>query len=182
MLRGAILLGVTLLAASACGTDNNDAFESPYSEDGPWRDIAEKGCIEGMPVEFHLEVEVDGDMRVLDIHLEGDHTNLRGRMHMDGDDVELRDWYPGKIFSDSRAARLDGYVGDEDEPTHRLSLQIVEGSVYTFSVGRWFFDEETGTLRAPTIWEVAVQDGKFSLASASGALDNVGATLLVECR
>ena len=139
MLRGTLLLGMIVVAGTACGTDNNDGFESDYSENGAWRDIAEKGCIEGMPAELHIEVEVDGEMRVLDMALEGDHTDVRGRLQVDGDVVELRDWEPGKTPAGpaiTRVAQLLGYAVGGGEPEFRVIVSIFKGSAEHLAVSK----------------------------------------------
>lgn len=182
MLRYALLFGAMLLATSACGTDDNDAFESNYSEDGPWRDIAEKGCIEGMPVELHIEVDVDGEMRVLEMALEGDHTDLRGQMQVDGERVALRDWDAGNVpphDAIERAAHINGYAEGEDDPRYRVSFIIEAGSVRGVGIGRILEDG-----RAPSVWQIVVATGEFSAKGISGAgsfASGAVATLRTEC-
>lgn len=168
MLRGTLLLGAVILIAMACGTDSNESFESPYSEDGPWRDIAEKGCIEGIPTELHIEVEVDGGMRVLDMVLEGNHSDLRGHLQVDDDQAELRDWDPGATPpaddpGQLRTAYLQGYSDDDEMPRYVVSLFFERGGARIVTVGRYLEDG-----RAPSIWEIVIATGEFSSKAPPG--------------
>lgn len=185
MLRGAILFGTIILAITACGSDSNESFESPYSHDGPWQDIAEKGCIEGMPAELHIEVDVDGTMRVLDIAFEGDHNDIRGQMRVDDDLVELRDWDPGTVRSRERLGRLEGFAEGAESSSYHVAIIIVDGSVHAMSVARYDgVDEGSGLRRAPSLWEIIVATGEFSTTGMSGAgsfADDDVARLRTEC-
>ena len=179
MLRGALFVGAIILVGTACGTDSNRSFESDYSEDGAWRDIAEKGCIEGMPTELHIEVDVDGETRSLDMMLEGNHRDLRGQMQVDDDVVELREWEPGELPVnvppvEERMASLSGYRSGEGRPAYLVSFRIEAGRVVAVAV------VVPGTPGARSVWGMNFWAGEFGTPGMvkAGDLSDTEAVLL----
>ena len=184
MLRGAILVGAIILVGTACGTDSNGSFESDYSEDGAWRDVAEKGCIENMPAELHIEVEVDGKMRVLDMALDGDHTDVHGHLEVDDDVAELREWNPGQLLPtmpeiNERSASLSGFVDGSDAPIYRVGVNIVDGTVHAVTVGRIVDDG-----RSTNTWTIVVSEGVYAtvgMDEVRSLADGTTASLKTAC-